>query len=76
MNPIIEKLEKEAREKEARGQAVEESPAPDLPRVRMGKCAKCGRNRRVFKGGDVYWCQPCIQHEARRREKGKKQEGV
>lgn len=51
-------------------------PAP-APPTRMGKCAKCGRgNRRVFKGGDVYWCQPCIQHEARRREKGKKQEGV
>lgn len=73
MNPAIEKLYKEAKEQSA--QAT--TPVAPLPAVRMGTCAKCGRgDRKVFKGGDVYWCRPCIRHEERRREKGKKQEGV
>lgn len=53
------------------------APEVDRPRVMMGTCVKCGRgNRPIYKGGDVYWCRPCIKHEARRRAKGQKQEGV
>ena len=71
MNSTALKLHNEAREQ--RAPAV---PTTPLPPVRMGKCAKCGRgNRKVFKGGDVYWCRPCIRHEERRRAEGKVQEG-
>jgi hypothetical protein len=50
-------------------------PAP-APSTKMGTCAKCGRgNCQVYKGGDVYWCKPCIRHEQRRRADGKTQEG-
>ncbi len=49
----------------------------ETPPTKMGTCAKCGRgNRQVYKGGDVYWCKPCIRHEQRRRAKGQKQEGA
>lgn len=51
------------------------SPNTNAPTIKMGKCAKCYRVRRVYKGGDVYWCKPCIKHEARRRQAGKTQEG-
>lgn len=80
MNPALEKLYKEIEPKKSKIAAGADADAPDpvpLPRVRMGTCAKCGRgNRQVFKGGDVYWCKPCIKHEARRRAKGQTQEGV
>lgn len=48
----------------------------ETPPTKMGTCAKCGRgDRQVYKGGDVYWCKPCIRHEERRRKAGKTQEG-
>lgn len=55
---------------------VPTSPGTNPP-TKMGTCAKCGRgSRQVYKGGDVYWCKPCIKHEARRRAKGQTREGV
>lgn len=70
MNPALQQLQEEMKPTAAA------APEVDRPRVMMGECAKCGRNRKVYKGGDVYWCKPCIRHEERRREKGQKQEGA
>lgn len=69
MNPALQQ--------EMKPTAAAASEVDARPRVMMGTCAKCGRgSRQVYKGGDVYWCKPCIRHEQRRRAKGQKQEGA
>lgn len=71
MNQALQQIQEEANPNAAAAPEVD-----TRPRVMMGKCAKCGRgNRKVYRGGNVYWCRPCILHEARRRERNQKQEG-
>lgn len=70
MNPALQQLQEDMNPNAAAALEVD-----TRPRVMMGKCAKCGRNRKVYRGGAVYWCKPCIKHGGRRRERGQKQEG-